>query len=349
MNSVSSALIAMSGGVDSSVAAYLAIEKGFSCIGSTMVLCQKPQEVDDAKAVAHRLAIPFHIIDAAEAFRAAVQEEFALAYEQGLTPNPCVTCNRKIKFGYLLDKARELGCSTVVTGHYARIRQDGITGRYLLLKAADLGKDQSYFLATLTQDQLAHSYFPLGELTKEEARQIALAQGFVNAAKRDSQDICFVPDGDYMTFLEAFRGKKYPEGDFLDQSGKIVGRHRGAVAYTLGQRKGLGLAMGAPVYVCGKDMENNTVTVGPNEALYSCELIADQVNWILFPSLDAPMKVYAKARSRQTEQPATVYPEADGRMRVVFDEPQRAITPGQTVVLYQGETVVGSGRILSAK
>ena len=221
MNSVSSALIAMSGGVDSSVAAYLAIKKGFSCIGSTMILCQKPQEVADAKAVAHRLAIPFHVIEAAEAFRAEVQEEFALAYEQGLTPNPCVTCNRRIKFGYLLDRARELGCDKVVTGHYARIRQDEDTGRYLLLKATDLGKDQSYFLATLTQDQLAHSFFPLGELTKEEARQIALTQGFVNATKHDSQDICFIPDGDYVAFLQRFTGKAYAAGDFLDESGKV--------------------------------------------------------------------------------------------------------------------------------
>ena len=355
------ALIGMSGGVDSSVAAFLTKEAGFDCIGATMRLyapeeedlseskCCSLDDVEDARSVARNLGIPFYAFNFKEDFAQKVMDKFVRCYEAGLTPNPCIDCNRHLKFDRLLRRAMELGCGYVVTGHYARIRQDGITGRYLLLKAADLGKDQSYFLATLTQDQLAHSYFPLGELTKEEARQIALAQGFVNAAKRDSQDICFVPDGDYMTFLEAFRGKKYPEGDFLDQSGKIVGRHRGAVAYTLGQRKGLGLAMGAPVYVCGKDMENNTVTVGPNEALYSCELMADQVNWILFPSLDAPMKVYAKARSRQTEQPATVYPEADGRMRVVFDEPQRAITPGQTVVLYQGEIVVGSGRILSAK
>ena len=348
MHRISRALIAMSGGVDSSVAAYLAIEKGYSCIGSTMVLCQKPQEVADARMVADRLGMKFHVIDAAEPFRALVQEEFARCYELGLTPNPCITCNRQIKFGYLLDRARELGCDTIVTGHYARVRQDETTGRYLLMKAADLTKDQSYFLATLTQAQLKHIYFPLGDMTKEQARQIALDQGFINAKKRDSQDICFVPDGDYMTFLESFRGSTYPAGDFLDQDGHVVGRHRGAVAYTLGQRKGLGLAMGAPVYVCGKDMEKNTVIVGPNQALYTQELEADQANWLPFPTLDAPLRVLAKARSRQTEQPATVYPAEGGKFRVVFDQPQRAITPGQTVVLYQDDTVLGSGRILAS-
>ena len=343
------ALIAMSGGVDSSVAAHLAMELGFTCVGSTMILCQSPEEAADARQVADRLRIPFHIIDAAEPFRKLVQEEFVRCYEEGLTPNPCITCNQTIKFGYLLERAKELGCDTVVTGHYARIRKDESTGRSLLIKAADPQKDQSYFLSRLTQEQLSHSCFPLGELTKEQVRQKALELGLLNARKKDSQDICFVPDGDYMTFLENFTGRQYPGGDFLDLDGKVLGQHCGAVAYTLGQRKGLGLAMGAPVYVCGKDMSKNTVTVGPNEALFSRTLWADQFSWIPFCALTEPRQVMAKARSRQAEQPAMVYPEANGLIRVVFEEPQRAITPGQTVALYDGDVVLGGGRIIASE
>ena len=343
------ALIAMSGGVDSSVAAHLAMELGFTCIGSTMILCQPPEEAADARRAAERLGIPFHIMDAAEPFRKLVQEEFVRCYEEGLTPNPCITCNQTIKFGYLLERAAELHCDTVVTGHYARIRKDESTGRSLLIKAADPQKDQSYFLSRLTQEQLSHSCFPLGELTKEQVRQKALELGLLNARKKDSQDICFVPDGDYMTFLENFTGRQYPGGDFLDLDGKVLGKHRGAVAYTLGQRKGLGLAMGAPVYVCGKDMAKNTVTVGPNEALFSRTLWADQFRWIPFCALTEPRQVMAKARSRQTEQPAMVYPEANGLIRVVFEEPQRAITPGQTVALYDGDVVLGGGRIIASE
>ena len=341
------ALIAMSGGVDSSVAAWLTIQAGFDCIGATMELFSKEgtDDVADAQAVAQRLDIPFHAIDATAPFREQVMDRFVCCYEAGLTPNPCYDCNKTLKFGFLLEQAQALGCNVIVTGHYARIQRDPDTGRYLLCKAADEAKDQSYFLASLDQHQLSHIRFPLGELTKAEARAIAEAQGFINARKRDSQDICFVPDGDYMAFLERHTGKTYPQGNFLDQSGKVVGTHRGAVAYTLGQRKGLGLAMGAPVYVCGKDMEANTVTVGPNEALFHRSLRADNWNWMPFPALTAPLRVMAKARSRMTEQPATVYPEENGFARVEFDEPQRAITPGQAVVLYDGDTVIGGGVI----
>lgn len=341
------ALIAMSGGVDSSVAAWLTIQEGFQCIGATMELFSKESASDaaDALAVANRLGIPFHTVDACEEFRSQVMDRFVCCYESGMTPNPCYDCNRAMKFGFLLDKALELDCDTIVTGHYARIRQDEHTGRYLLSKAADTTKDQSYFLACLDQHQLSHIRFPLGELTKTQAREIAEAQGFINARKRDSQDICFVPDGDYMSFLERHTGKTYPQGDFLDMDGNTVGTHRGAVAYTLGQRKGLGLAMGAPVYVCGKDMAANTVTVGPSEALFRKVLRADNWNWMPFPALTEPLRVKAKARSRMTEQPATVYPEANGFARVEFDEPQRAITPGQAVVLYDRDTVIGGGII----
>ena len=336
------ALIGMSGGVDSSVAAYLMLQQGYRCKGATMRLFENTDE--DARAVCDRLGIPFYVLDNREAFRQTVMEDFVRCYEAGLTPNPCILCNRTIKFGLFLQQAQELGCDCIVTGHYARIRQEN--GRFLLYKAADTTKDQSYFLYSLTQEQLSHARFPLGELTKAEVRQIAQEQGFINAKKGDSQDICFVPDGDYFAFLERFTQKAYENGDFLDLNGHIVGKHHGAVGYTLGQRKGLGLATGAPIYVCGKDMEKNTVTVGPNEALFTKELTAKDWNWIAFPTLTAPLRCKAKARSRMTEQNATVYPMENGFAKVVFDEPQRAITPGQAVVLYDGENVLGGGTIV---
>lgn len=337
-----SALIGMSGGVDSSVAAWLMLQQDYRCQGATMRLFENTEE--DALSVCQRLGIPFHVLDNREIFRDTVMEDFVRCYESGLTPNPCILCNRKIKFDLFLQQARQLGCENIVTGHYARIRYEN--GRYYLYKAADTAKDQSYFLYALTQEQLAHARFPLGELTKPQVRQIAEEQGFINARKSDSQDICFVPDGDYFSFLQRFTGKTYESGDFLDLNGKVVGSHKGAVGYTLGQRKGLGLAMGAPVYVCGKDMTCNTVTVGPNEALFTRELVAKDWNWIAFPAPNEPIRCKAKARSRMTEQAATVYPMENGLAKVVFDEPQRAITPGQAVVLYDGDTVLGGGTIL---
>ena len=337
-------LIAMSGGVDSSVAAWLALQEGFSCLGATMQLHDTGSSgTADAEAIARRLGMDFYVLDFKETFQQAVMDDFVRCYEQGLTPNPCVVCNRRLKFGALLDAAKDLGCEYIVTGHYARICQKN--GRWLLRKAADSAKDQSYFLYALTQEQLSHIRFPLGELTKEEARTIAEEQGFINARKKDSQDICFIPDGDYFAFLQRHTGKTYVPGDFLDRDGNVVGRHCGAVAYTLGQRKGLGLAMGAPVYVCGKDMSANTVTVGPNEALFHKALRANDWFFHPFECLTAPLRVMAKARSRMSEQPATVYPEENGFSRVEFDEPQRAITPGQAVVLYDGDTVIGGGTI----
>lgn len=340
------ALIAMSGGVDSSVAAYLTQQAGFSCLGATMhLLDSTPEQIADAQSVARRMGIPFHVFDFKDAFRCHVMDAFVSAYESGATPNPCVECNRHLKFGLLLDKALELGCDCVVTGHYARIAQHPDTGRLMLQKALDEGKDQSYFLYALTQAQLGRIRFPLGELTKAEAREIAQAQGFVTARKKDSQDICFIPDGDYLAFMQEYTQKSYPAGNFLDTAGNVVGRHKGAVAYTLGQRKGLGLAMGEPVYVCGKDMQANTVTVGTNADLMHTTLLADHWYWQALDAIDTPLRVNAKARSRMTEQPATVYPEENGFVKVVFDEPQRAITPGQAVVLYDGDCVIGGGTI----
>ena len=355
------ALIGMSGGVDSSVAAFLTKEAGFDCIGATMRLyapeeedlseskCCSLDDVEDARSVARNLGIPFYAFNFKEDFARQVMDKFVRCYEAGLTPNPCIDCNRHLKFDRLLRRAMELGCEYVVTGHYAQIRQDPETGRYLLCKAADKAKDQTYFLACLNQEQLARTIFPLGGLTKDQVRAIAQENGFINARKRDSQDICFVPDGDYAAFLSRYTGKTYSEGDYLDLNGKVLGKHKGAVCYTLGQRKGLGIALGAPAYVCAKDMHSNTVTLGPNEALFSKALIAGDWNWYPFPALTEPMAVTAKIRHSQFEQSATVYPMADGKAKVVFDQPQRAVTPGQAVVLYQGDIVVGGGTILSAE
>ena len=352
------ALIAMSGGVDSSVAAFLTQQAGFQCTGATMRLfdnsilgqdrestCCSLDDVEDARSVARRLGFPFYVFNFKDDFEEKVIRKFIHCYECGTTPNPCIDCNRYLKFDHLLRRGYELGCDCVVTGHYARIRQDETTGRYLLYKAVDLSKDQSYVLYSLSQEQLAHTRFPLGEMTKAEARDIAEEQGFINARKHDSQDICFVPDGDYVAFMERYTGKKYTPGDYLDLQGNVVGKHKGAVSYTLGQRKGLNLAMGTPVYVCAKDMERNTVTVGPNEALFSTTLRATDWNWFPFPELTEPIRVSAKARYNQPPQPATVYPEENGFARVVFDQPQRALTPGQAVVLYQDDMVVGGGTI----
>ena len=341
------ALIAMSGGVDSSVAAFLMQQQGFHCGGAIMRLWEEgvSSAVSDAQAVADRLGMAFHVLDAREPFNQQVVDYFISSYESGLTPNPCIQCNRHLKFSYFLDRALELDYDYIATGHYAQIRQDPYTGRYLLCKAVDESKDQSYFLACLNQHQLSHSRFPLGGLSKQVARDIAQQQGLITARKKDSQDICFVPDGDYVAFMKRYTGKDYPAGDYLDLSGKVVGKHCGAVCYTLGQRKGLGIALGAPMYVCSKDMRINTVTVGPESALFATTLIADSWNWFPFENLAEPMRVMAKARYRHAPQPATVYPMENGRAKVVFDTPQRAMTPGQTVALYNGDIVVGGGVI----
>ena len=353
------ALIAMSGGVDSSVAALLMQQKGYECVGATMKLFENEQagvkrektccsldDVEDARSVAYRLHMPYYVFNFTANFEKEVMDRFVHAYENGWTPNPCIDCNRYLKFEKLYLRMQEMQMDTIVTGHYARVAYDETSGRYLLKKGLDGSKDQSYVLYNLTQQQLAHVRLPLGALHKTEVRAIAEQHHFINARKHDSQDICFVPDGDYVGFMERYTGKYYPDGDFLDVNGNVVGRHHGAVRYTCGQRKGLGLALGAPVYVCGKDMEKNTVTVGPESELFKTTLIAGDFNWISVPELTAPMRVKAKARYRQVEQPATAYPLENGLVKVVFDEPQRAITRGQAVVLYDGDVVVGGGTIL---
>ena len=353
------ALIAMSGGVDSSVAAYLMLQQGYECQGTTMRLyrnadiglnqfhtCCSQQDIDDASEVAFQLDIPYEVLDFTPDFKEQIIGKFVRVYESGGTPNPCIDCNRYMKFDKLLRAAQEKGLYYVVTGHYAQIAYDGAAGRWLLKKAADSSKDQSYVLYMLTQEQLAHIQFPLGGRTKAEVRALAERLHFVNARKHDSQDICFVPDGDYTAFLERYTGKQYPAGDFLTEDGIVVGRHRGAVRYTIGQRKGLQLAMGTPVYVCGKDMAANTVSVGPESSLYADTLIAEDMNWISVPRLEKPMRVKARTRYRQAEQWATAYPQDGDAVRLVFDEPQRAMTVGQAVVLYDGDTVVGGGTIM---
>ena len=346
-------MVGMSGGVDSSVAAYLLKKQGYEVTGVTFKLwddptlesgCCSADDVRDAAYVCQQLGIPHYVLNYKDLFRQEVVGPFAEEYLRGRTPNPCISCNRYIKFGAFSHKLRELGFDLMATGHYACCGYNEATGRWELKRAIHPEKDQSYVLYNLTQEQLAMLRLPLGEYSKPEIRAIAEESGLVVAKKPDSQDICFVPDGDYARFMEDFTGKHYPAGDFLDENGKKVGTHNGAVRYTIGQRKGLGLAMGAPVYVCAKDMQANTVTVGPEDALFDRVVYADEVNWISVPGLTEPLRVTARTRYHQVEQAATVYPAECG-FRLEFDQPQRAPTPGQAVVLYQGDTVLGGGII----
>ncbi len=344
-------LVAMSGGVDSSVAAWLLREQGYECVGATMKLFGKETEHSadrrDAEEVAEKLGIPYFVFRYSEEFEEQVIRRFVDSYERGETPNPCVDCNRYLKFGLLLQKARELGCDYLATGHYARISM-GSGGIISLKKGMDPGKDQSYFLYSLTQPQLEHVLFPLGELSKERVRQIAEEQGFSNARKQDSQDICFIPGGDYLAFIERYRGDSCEPGNLLDEEGNVLGTHRGAAGYTIGQRRGLGFPAGHRVYVTGKNMKDNTVTLGPESSLYSSGCLAGDWNWILPPGSD-PVKAMVKIRHSRKEQPVQAFREGPNRVRIRFQSPQRAVTPGQSAVLYQGDTVLGGGRILEAE
>ena len=345
-------LIAMSGGVDSSVAAQLIYNEGYDCIGGTMKLinklsdenaCCTSDDINDARLVAEKIGIPYEVFDFEDAFRQKVIDKFIDCYEKGGTPNPCVYCNRYLKFEKLLDKALELGCDYVATGHYAQIEYNG--ERYILKKAVDTTKDQSYFLYSLTQEQLKHTLLPLGGLTKEEARKIAEANGFINSRKKDSQDICFVPDGDYVSVIKNITGKNYPDGNFVDKQGNVLGRHKGIINYTIGQRKGLGLALQEPMYVCDKSIKENTVVLATGDELYSKELNATDFNWILYENPPQEFRAKARIRYRQEEQWATVRVIDDKNVSIEFDEPQRAIAKGQAVVLYQDSIVVGGGTI----
>jgi len=363
----------MSGGVDSSVAAALMVEQGHYCVGATFKLfdpsafsvappgggdeskkwiekmpqgsCCSAQDIGDAKTIAARLGIPHYVLDLSEEFDREVIQRFVRTYERGGTPNPCIDCNRHVKFNLSLLRAAFDDFDFLVTGHYARVEKDSLSGRFLLRKSRDEKKDQSYALYCLSQQELERARFPLGEFSKREARKFAEDRNFVNNAKADSQDICFVPYGNYGDFIEAYTGKKWPPGDIVDLGGKILGRHRGVIRYTLGQRRGLGVAANEPLYVAGKSLEGNTVALGPDSSLYRKNLVARNINLIACARLDRPLRLAAKTRYLQREQAATVEQTGEDELRVEFDSPQRAITPGQAAVLYDGDIVVGGGTI----
>lgn len=346
--------IAMSGGVDSAGAALLMQQAGHQVSGVTLFLhtCREnptsPElsaEAVSARAVANTIGIPHTTLDRRELFQEKVMGRFISEYVDGRTPNPCVDCNREIKFGALMDWALAHGADYLATGHYSRVAYDENSGRWLLLRGKDRSKDQSYVLYQLTQHQLSHLILPVGSYEKPVLRQLAEEAGLPNAHRHDSQDICFIPDGDYVNFLKQ-QGVSPVPGSFVDEAGRVLGSHKGLECYTIGQRKGLGVSADQPLYVLRKDSASNTIVLGPNSHLFTRELTADRVNWISISELTAPLRVTAKTRYSQKEAEATVEPLPEGRIRVVFDEPQRAITAGQAVVLYDGEKVVGGGTIL---
>ncbi len=350
------ALVAMSGGVDSALSAKMTLDAGYDTVGCMMKLhheaasCGSADEAAHAHAVAERLGIPFDVVDYTTAFERKVMGQFIDEYVAGRTPNPCIFCNKAMKFDKLYCEAQTRGCDILVTGHYARVEYNQSRGKWTLKKAKNLAKDQTYVLYFLTQEQLAHTRFPLGEMeSKDEVRRLAAESGFENAHKRDSQDICFVPDGKYADFIRRRTGKEYPAGDFVDTDGRVLGQHKGLIGYTIGQRKGLGLSLPAPLYVCRKDMQHNTVVLAPETALYSCRLWADGFSFVSGEWPTAPLRVYARTRYSAKEAPATVTVCDDGRVEVLFDRPQRAITTGQAVVLYDGDEVVGGGTIVAVE
>ena len=352
-------LIAMSGGVDSSVTALLIKQAGHECMGATMNLfqnediglpveksCCSAADISDAENVCKKIGIDYRVFNLQEKFKENVIDRFVAAYENGATPNPCIDCNRYLKFGRLVERAEALGFDHVATGHYAQVGFDDTAGRWLLKKAADKHKDQTYVLYSLTQDMLSRCVFPLGKHSKDEVRRIASENGLANAGKPESQDICFVKGQDYTDFIEFYTGKVYPPGDFLDLQGNVIGQHQGLIRYTIGQRKGLGISFGEPMYVFDKDPVRNTVTLARDNELFTRELEAVDINLISIPEIKGELKVKARARYNQKEQPAVVMQTAPDRIRVMFDEPQRAIAKGQAVVLYDGDTVVGGGTIV---
>lgn len=354
-------LVAMSGGVDSSVSAALLKEEGYQVIGATMQIwpsnklageadrfggCCGLDAVLDAKKVAHRLGIPHYVMDFKDLFERKVIYDFCREYSMGRTPNPCIRCNKHIKFDALLSRARELEAGYVATGHYARIERDGVSGRYLLRKGVDRGKDQSYVLYMMSQDQLKHALMPLGSFTKERVRQMAQELGLPLANKSESQEICFIPDGDYTGFIKEYIPLGAKPGPILDRGGNTLGEHQGILSYTIGQRKGLGISATEPLYVVAIDRERNAVTVGSRREVYGGELVAADLNWIAIESLGQSLEIKARIRYRHQEADAELTPLLNGgTVRVKFKKPQMAITPGQAVVFYHEDTVVGGGTI----
>ena len=355
-NGEKTALIAMSGGVDSSVAAFEMVKNGYKCMGCTMRLyendmigedilgtCCSINDTNDARAVCDRIGIPYNIYHYEAEFKDKVIEPFVCSYERGETPNPCIRCNRYLKFDSLYKKAQEMGYDYIVTGHYARIREKD--GHFYLLKAKDLNKDQSYVLYDLTEEQLSHTAFPLGEYTKDQVREIADENGFVTSHKKESQDICFVPDGDYAGMIERYRGHGYEKGNFVDLEGNILGTHDGIINYTIGQRRGLGIPADRRLYVTRLNVDKNEVILADNADLFKTDLIIRDFHWITGEVPLEPVRCSAKIRYRHKEQPATLTVLDDNTARLSFDEPQRAITAGQSAVLYDGDIVLGGGII----
>lgn len=340
-------MTALSGGVDSSVCAALLKNAGHTVSGATLHLVGEPQ--NDARIIADALEIPFYEFLEQEAFEAQVIAAFADSYNRGETPNPCIICNRLIKFGLLLDHAKNLDQDYLATGHYAKVKRDAGSGRMLLLRGKDLTKDQTYMLYLLTQDQLAHAMFPLGDLTKKEIRDIAEEMKLPSAKKPDSQDICFVPDGNYAAFLEKRSGMSYPKGEFVNESGKVLGQHQGIIRYTIGQRKGLGIALGEPAFVLAKNADSNQVVLGAEEKLFARRVKADRTNWIACEKPIDGMEVTAKTRYSHKESKATLHLLDGDLILAEFAEPQRAPAPGQAMVFYDGEVVVGGGTIISGE
>lgn len=350
-------LVAMSGGVDSSVAVKLLLEQGYDVAGATMHLytnedigiersktCCSLNDVEDAKFVAYKLGIDHHVFNMAAEFKSFVIDNFVQTYLHGGTPNPCIECNKHLKFGTFLERAQLIGYDYIATGHYVRREYDEKTGRWMLLRSLDRSKDQSYVLYGMTQYQLEHTVFPISEMSKDEIRAIAQENELINAGKPDSQDICFIPDGDYARFITDSAGEQ-PHGDIRLSDGTVLGEHRGLIHYTIGQRKGIGVSYSEPLFVIGKDLTANTLIMGTAPELARSSLTARDVNFIMFDSLDGAYRCTAQTRYHQQDVPCTVSPLGDGRVQVDFDTPHRAISPGQAVVFYQGDYVVGGGTI----